>query len=190
MPPYPDRQPMPLPLQSKGGELRCHVFENPLTGLARDLFWNLRVEFQPVRLDNDDWYSSFAVEWMTFPFDRWRQLDGMSLADVRQPDLVESSLYLFNEHHPAELRHLRFRETDRAIFEVEYSAVADVNDGDGSRLFNVHGKALVTFIGLTVGDSLARDEEDAVKALGQFLLADDLNRPMHEGTGFLFAPTT
>ena len=183
-----DGKPMPLPLQSTGGEIYGHVFENPRTGLSRGLFWNLRLDFDPVRLDDDEWHSSLAIEWMTFPVRAWRELAGSNLATLQRPGLVECSLYILEAHHPVDLRHLTLQEAADASFDVKYSGVASVDDGDGARLFNVHGNGSVQFRGIIVSDTVSSSERDAAATLAKLISLDGLRLPQRQATGFLFAP--
>lgn len=183
-----DPKAMPLPLQPRNGEIYGYVFENPLTQLARNLFWNLYVEFEPVHLDGEELHCSLGVDWLTLPLQGWRDLDGASLADVQQPELVECSLYLFEQHHWAELKHLKLRQADANAFEADYSIVANVDDGSGQRLFNVHGKATLRLVAISVSDTLAPTEVEASTAVSEFIALDELTGPQKEASKFIFRP--
>ena len=186
------RKPVPLGLQPTKGEIYAHVFENPTTGLGRDLYWNVCVDSQPVFLDGEEWVCSLGIEWLTWPIHRWRELDGMGLGKVRHPELVECSLYLFDEHHPASLRHLELQENGPGTFEAEFSAVADVDDGSGRRLFNVSGRCNLTFTSIIVVASNLRPKPastlEARVAAAEFIAFDDLKEPRSEEWRYVFEP--
>ena len=187
-------KPVPLDLVTSGGEIYGHVFENPKVGVARDLYWNVRVEFEPVQFDGDDWECSLAVEWLTWPVRRWRDLNGMGLGQVRLRDSTECSFYLYAQHHPATFRHFKLRESGPAIFEADFSAIADVHDGRGRRHFEVSGKCDLKFAGIVVvTDNLSSKpatSEDARMAVAEFLALDDLADPLSEQWRYVLEPLT
>ena len=187
-------KPMPLALRPTTGTIYGHVHENSHTGLARNLFWNIEIEFEPVRQDGEDWDCSLGIEWLTWPVRSWRDLDGMSLGQVQQEELLECSLYLFAAHHPATLRRLILRETADARFEADFSAIADVHDpeGSGRRLFEVNGKCHLSFEGIVVvPDNLLpkpNSAHEVESAVAEFLAVDDLTDPRSEGLRFILKP--
>ena len=188
----PGPEPIPLVLKPKAGSLYAHVFENPRTGVARDLYWNVHVDFEPVQFDGEEWDCSFAVEWLTWPNRRWRDLDGLGLRQVRRTEFVECSLYLLAEHNPAALRHLELRENGHAAFDLDFSAIADVDDGSGLRRFEVSGKCEVEFSGvIVVTDNLQpkpASPDDARAAVAEFLALDDLAEPRSEQWRYVLEP--
>lgn len=86
-------------LRPTGGEIYAHLFENSRTGVARNLFWNLRIDCEPVHLEGEEWDCSVAVEWLRWTVPNWRSLDAKGLRDVSAPEMVEASVYLVAEHH-------------------------------------------------------------------------------------------
>lgn len=187
-------KPVPLGLIPTTGEIYGHVFENPKVGVPRDLYWNARIEFEPVQLDGEDWDCSLAVEWLTWPVRRWRELDGMGLDQVRLRNFPEGSFYLFSEHHPAIFRRFMLRQKRPAVFEADFSAIADVNDGSGKRLFEVLGKCELEFAGIiVVTENLASKPStpaDTRKAVSEFLALDDLDDPLSEQWRYVLRPLT
>ena len=89
------------------GRLSGHVFENLPSGVRRALYWTLRGDFEPMEIDGSEWRSSVRVEWLTFDLRRWPDLSGAELAAVRDPGMLEASVYFTAIHQPADL--LAFR---------------------------------------------------------------------------------
>ena len=183
---------VPLDLQPVAGEIYGHIFENPVVGIRRDLYWNWSVDFQPIMLDGDEWDRSLAIEWLTWPIRRWCELDGMGLGKACHPELIECSLYLFAEHHQASLRLLELRKNGPETFEAEFSAVADVDDGSRQRLLDVSGRCKITFTNLIVVSSNLQPKPasalEAQAAVAEFIDLIDLKEPHSEEWRYLFKP--
>jgi hypothetical protein len=181
-----------VPLRPAGGEIYAHVFENPRTGVRRNLFWNISVEFEPVRLDGEVWDCSFGVEWLTWPIPTWRALDGMDVGKVVAPEMVESSLYLLAEHHPATLRRLRLTAMRGSAFEAAITASAQVRTDHGSRTVPVSCVCTLPFTGIIVvsGNLEPKPDtaEEAGEAAAQFIGMDGLREPRSEGWRYIFEP--
>ncbi len=45
------RRPLHVKLTPTVGKIYAHLFQNRLTGLDRNLFWNLRIELEPLGWD-------------------------------------------------------------------------------------------------------------------------------------------
>ena len=72
---------MPFPsheLTPTGGNMDCHVFENALTGMPRDLYWSVTIEFAPLKYAGETWNPTCTVEWL-----RLNQRDFRSITSVR-----------------------------------------------------------------------------------------------------------
>jgi hypothetical protein len=183
---------MPLGLQPTTGEIYAHLSENSATGLRRNLYWNARIDFEPVQLDGEELDCSLAIEWLTWPIQSWRGLDGMGFAKVSQRDLVECSLYLFEEHHWATLRHFELGESGPATFEADFSAIAQVDDGSGLRLFEVSARCNLTFTSIVVVGSNLQPELasqlEAQAAVAKFISLEHLAPPRSEGWRYVLEP--
>jgi hypothetical protein len=183
---------MPLPLQPRAGEIYGHVFENPRVGLARDLFWNASIDFEPVQLDGEEWDCSLGVEWLTWTLQNWQDLDGRSADELQHPDLLECSLYLFAEHHWATLQHFTLTKLGPASFEADFRAVADVDDGSGPRQFEVSGKCELNFTGIIIVPAnfgaRAPGQTDAEALVSEFMSLDHLRGPRVDNGRFMFEP--
>ena len=112
-------------LVAAGGEIYCHLFENPRTGLPRNVYWSVTIDFHPMEYDGTRFKRcSMTCEWLTWPLRDWRQLEGRSL-DLKHGDGgSELSFYLW-EHHPGISTRLRIGARDGARFAVEMDMVVD-----------------------------------------------------------------
>jgi hypothetical protein len=109
------------------GEINGTIFENPHIGLARNLFWGVTVDFEPVTFDGEEWRTSATCEWI--PADlwgarAWEALDGKALDCAYGEHEIEASFYLF-EHHAAERVRLSLRRVRENLFAVEMELSLD-----------------------------------------------------------------
>ena len=185
---------LPLSLQPLGGDVYAHVFENARTGISRSLFWNLNVDFEPVTMEGEEWDCSFAADWLTWPVRTWRELDGMDLGRVALPAMIEPSLYLLAEHHPAALDHLQVGARQGSSFEVAVEASAQVRIGSGQRSVPISFAARLRFAGIIVANNNLQprpiSSADAEAVAAQFIRLDGLREPRSEGWRYVFEPET
>ena len=120
-------------LIATGGELYAHVFESSLTGLARNLFWNVRVGLEPLILAGEEFEPSFACEWMIWPARTVNDLNGMGLETVLRPDLIESTLYVGGVHHLVDVETMKITRPRAASYRFDARLNVDV-DVDGIML--------------------------------------------------------
>jgi hypothetical protein len=96
-----------------GGEIYGQLFENVQMDVPRNVYWACKVEFSPmVDEDGGEWACSLLCEWLVWPIRRWRELDGISLAQCVGKVKVEASLYYLSKHQP-------IRELNRAGYSGE-----------------------------------------------------------------------
>ena len=187
-------QPLVLPLRPIAGEIYAHVFENLRTGVRRNLFWNLSVEFEPVHMEDEQWDCSFAVEWLTWPVRTWPELNGMELEKVVLPEMVESSLYLMAEHHPVALHELRLTELRGNTFEAAFSASAQISTEHGNRTAPASFVCPLRFTGIiVVRDNLEPKPSTAAQAgeaVAPFIQMDRLRQPRSEQWRYVLEPDT
>jgi hypothetical protein len=181
-----------LPLQPARGEIYAHVFENQLTGVRRNLFWNLRVDFLPVTLDGVEWDCSFAIDWLTWPISTWHELDGMDLGRVKLPAMIETSLYVLAEHFPATVQELRIRARKGSSFEASVRAWAQIETKRTRSTVPISFYCPLQFAGvLVVGGNLEPPPTTAalaVEAVEQFIRLDGLKEPFSEDWRFVLEP--
>jgi len=180
------------PLQPAGGEIYAHVFENPRAGIPRNLVWNISVEFEPVPLEGQDWECSFAVEWLTWPIRKWRDLAGLGIEDVLSPQTVEPSLYLMAEHHPATLNDLQFLGLQGRMFEAEILASAEIRADNKRLTVPVSCVCSLRFGGVVVVRDNSEPKpvtvEQAGEAVSQFIELEGLRPPRLEEWRYVLEP--
>ncbi|MDO8411735.1 MAG: hypothetical protein Q7S93_16910 [Phenylobacterium sp.] len=183
---------LPLSLQPVSGEIYAHVFENPRTGVPRNLFWNMTVELEPVTIEGEEWDCSFGAEWLTWPVRTWRELDGMDLGKVLLPDMVEPPLYLVGEHHPATLQHLRLGGCRGPSFEAAVTASAQIRTEKGQRTIPVSFFCRLQFAGvIVVKENLQPSPTTpalAEEAVAKFMQMDGLRQARSEDWRYVLEP--
>jgi hypothetical protein len=181
-------------LQAVGGELYAHVFENARTGLPQSLYWSVTIAFEPVVIAGSPWETSMTCEWLAWPIRRWTQLDGRSLDEVLELDLVETSFYLA-EHQLGSASRLQFRRSDGAKFDVAFEMEFDLvlPDGGNLRGVTVKGTTSVPFDGVYVlPKNLSRSPDTevlATDALAEFLNPADFHPASWDRFRYVFSPT-
>lgn len=171
-----------------------HVFENPLVGVARQLFWSVTLNCGPVRSGKENFDCSFTTEWLVLPISRWSDLHEKSLAHVQNPEGVEASLYL-DEHHSAKLMALSFARiagTHRFSVSIEAEVhIEGFGDLDGAGLpLALQGEA--EFEGLVILPSNLDPKPDtplkASEALKRFISLSELGEPQWQKFRYVFPP--
>lgn len=180
-------------LQAVGGELYAHVFENARTGLPRALYWSVTIAFEPVVVAGSPWETSMTCEWLAWPIRRWTQLDGRSLDEVLELDLVETSFYLA-EHQLGSSSRLQFRRSDGAKFDVAFEMEFDLvlPDGGNLRGLTVKGTTPVAFDGVyLLPENLSRSPDTevlATDALAEFVNPADFHPARWDRFRYVFSP--
>lgn len=179
-------------LEPTGGELYAHVFENAATGLPRRLYWCLHVDFAPLQDGGELWTCSFGIEWMQWPVRRWSEVSGLGLAELHEPRLVESSLYVF-EHHPAKLERLHLERRDGARFELSVAAVVPFATGGLTMTdLRLETRVELDFGGVViVPDNLwpkPASAREAAAVAAEHLSLDDLTEPELDGHRYVLRP--
>ena len=179
---------------SSRGTLHGHVFENPATGLERDLFWSLDIRLCPITLDGEEWTSSVQIEWLTWPLRSWSDLDGRTLQEVRKDELIECSVCLLDEHHTVELSQLTLRLRSQTVFQGSIEGMVALPSERGSIDLCICGDFEVDFSGVILVSDNFRPRlttaEQARLAIAEFLSFDGLAKPAREDWRFLVKPMT
>jgi hypothetical protein len=175
-----------------GGECHAHVFENPRTGLARNLFWDFVLECAPLMWEGDEAQVSVLCDWVTLPTRRWTEVS-VSLRDIPSPELLESSFYL-SAHHDVRLEALEIAHAGQDLFRVRIAGRFDLEgygDLDGKNIA-IDLEARVRFRGLIVmPENLfpkPASAADAIAVAGEFLELDELAAPQWDGDRYWFEP--
>ena len=149
-------------LRASGGEIYCMVFENKNTGLARNLFWSLTLNFEPVGQES---YVSMTCDWIPWKLRRWKELDGVKLASQYGEDGIEGSFYVC-EHDLMENVSLSLQYVRENLFRLEMEMTVDYQGSefsDPEPHLLVKGCAIVPFVGLYLGQGI--DLTDAAEFL-------------------------
>jgi hypothetical protein len=139
-------------LVASGGEIYCHLFENPHTGLARNVYWSIGIEFHPVDYEGRAWPCSMTCEWLTWPIRDWRQLEGQALDLSYGDGGSESSFYLW-QHDTGKSTRLRIGPRSEERFEVEMLMVVDFagyTGSDSNPAMEVRARAVLPYTGVIV----------------------------------------
>lgn len=174
-----------MKLIPQGGEIYAHLFENPRMGLPRDLYWNISIDLEPVRLLGEEWDSSFQCEWLLWPVKVLTDLDGMGFDTLRHPALVEASLYLASEHHPVAVSHLEIRRVLGNRYRLDAGVAVDLMV-DGARIAgSFHLQSDLSFRGIVVvPENLNPKPSNVVEVMGAlspFISMLELQKPRFEG---------
>ena len=180
-------------LVPKNASLWGHLFENHATGLVRGIYWGLRVEFDPIQIEEDEWDLSLAVEWLRFPVQNWTDLDGITQDQLMNS--TEVSIYC-GRHQEAELRSLSLANRSGCKFDLRLSVLVglDLPDEVGTSLpeedFDLALSAPLTEL-IVVPENLTPkpvSAEEALSALGTHIELRNLSKPIDEGYRFVFQP--
>ena len=179
-------------LQAKAGAIVGQVLENTSAGIERNLFWSISVPFEPIDYEGEEVRPLLQCEWLVWPLAHWRDLDGKTLAEVKDAGRVEASFFAL-DHADLELEMLELAARKRGGFEVQLCGRVDFVAGDGSvKPFPIEVEAPLALEGIRiVPGSLRRGPKTAQAAaelLGQFLDAKGFLEPEWDGACFLFRP--
>ena len=139
-------------LVPRGGEMYGHIFENRVTGLVRNLFWSITIDFEPVQYGGDEFTCSMTCEWIPWPIRDWRELNGKHLQAEYGQDGIESSFYM-TEHDLGTRTELVLRHRHENVFTSKMDMVVDFHgfhEGDENPAMSVHAECDVAFIGLLI----------------------------------------
>jgi hypothetical protein len=139
-------------LKASGGGIHAHLFENSLTGISRNLFWSVRLGFEPIKYEGDEWECSMTCEWIPWRIRDWRNLHNLELRVGGDDQLIESSFYMA-EHDEGRETSLRLQHQEGHLFKVRMSMVVDFTGYTGrdrNPEMSVAGEALVPFKGVYV----------------------------------------
>lgn len=181
-------------LVPQSATLSGSLFENPRIGIARDLFWNVEVDLEPVELDGETWDCSFACEWLTWPVRRLADLDGMTLDQVIDPNRIEASLYVLAQHHPATISRLEISEQAPGRYRLAVAGSAEVSAEQG--MLNVPFSLVcdLDFVGIfVVRENLfpkPANPAEVQAALNQFISPEGFAEPREDGFRYVVQPAS
>ncbi len=183
-------------LMASGGNIHCHLFENPSTGLPRNVFWSITINFRSIEYEGHDWRCSITCEWLTLSLRDWRELGGRSL-DLKYGDGgSESSFYMF-QHDIGKSTRLQIGTRSGNTFDVAMQMAVDFagyTGPDRNPSMVVRGRATVPFTGvIVVPENLSPNPNTPAKvssAVGTYLDVTLLRPPERRGHAFWMEPLT
>lgn len=182
-------------LVPSSGEIYCHIFENRNTGLDRNLFWSITVDFQPFLHEDVEFSCSTTCEWIAWPLRDWKELDQRQLDVDYGENGIESSFYM-SRHDIATHTKLSLRQKQNNVFRVSLDMVVEFLGyfgGDEDHAMPIHAEVDVPFIGLLViPDNLfpkPSSPNDLRKVASQFVDLSAYEGPEPwKSHGFIFRP--
>ena len=177
------------------GDIYAHLFGNELTGVPRGLYWSVTVPCVPIEWCEQQHECSITCEWLEWPIRSWKQLHGMSLSTVRNPALVECSLY-FAEHHPIRLEKLELRRSGGGTrFRISLAGAFDLDGFDKHDGMNMRFsiESDIEFEGLiVVPDNLfpkPQGESEILQALQPFVELGAFGGAVLDRFRYILAPS-
>jgi hypothetical protein len=185
-----------------GGEMYAHIFENESTGLARNLFWAVSIDFAPIHYADSDFRCGMTCEWIPWTARDWRELDGEMLdvlynADgtVKSgPPGVEASFYM-TAHDPASRVRLKLKRKGATRFAAAMKMVVNFHGyagGDEDPSLPVAGETQIGYRGvIVVKDSLHPKPTTKTKVLAvadKFIDLTTYRAPVDEEWRWVFPP--
>jgi hypothetical protein len=183
-------------LVASGGNIYCHLFENPRTGLPRNVFWSITIDFCPIEYDGTDWRCSMTCEWLRWPLRDWRLLGGRSL-DLKYGDGGSESSFYMCEHDIGKSTRLQIGARSGGTFDVAMEMAVDFagyKGPDKNSSMLVRGRTTVPFTGvIVVPENLSPKPDTPAKvssAVATYLDITLLRLPERRGHAFRMEPLT
>lgn len=181
-------------LSASGGEIYCHLFENPRTGLPRNVYWSFTLDLHPIQYEGSERDCSMTCEWLTWPVRDWRDLTGRTFAFKYGEGGAEASFYA-GEHHIAKSARLEVGARNGSTFELAMEMIVDfqgLTGADRNPNMAVHGRAVVPYAGvIVVPDNLVPTLDtpaEVTRAVSQYLDTSLLASPERRGHAFRMEP--
>lgn len=183
-----------IELESTGGELYCHVFENESTGLGLDLFWSVTLNVIPPTSSASDPLCALTCEWLRFPVRNWRNLDGV-VDEYSDGDSEKQASMYWLTHHPARKAKLQISRHKGVEFTASIEMELDYVDQEFARLAGsstVRSWGVIDYLGLILlpsnlsAHSLAPTQMD--NFVSKFVDLSVYNEKEAYNTGYLYRP--
>jgi hypothetical protein len=181
-------------LAASGGDIHCHLFENPRSGLARNIYWSITIDFQSIEYEGEDWQCSMTCEWLTWPLRDWRELGGQSLDLSYGDGGSESSFYMW-QHDSGKSTRLHIGSRTGNSFDVTMQMVVDFagyRGPDRNPAMLVRGRATVPYTGvIVVPENLSPKPNTAVEvshAVATYLDTTLLKAPERRNHAYWMEP--
>ena len=182
-----------MQLNPKSGQIYGHLFENKRTGLVRNLYWNISVDFEPISLLGENWDSSFQCDWLVWPIKALADLDAIGLDALGDAKLVEASLYLISQHHPISVTNLEIRRVPGNCYRLDAGIAVDVVVDGEKILGSFHLQCDLSFGGIIIIpenlDPQPSNVMEVKAAVLPFISLEGLQEPRLEGVRYVFYAT-
>ena len=180
-------------LQPIGGEIYCHIFENHLTGVSRDAYWSVTVDFAPLVYGKDSFRCNAMVEWLQLGNRDYRNIVKHKI-NLPDGSHAEASFYL-TEHENASSTSMCLSCVDSDRYQVELNMIVDFHEylgGDANPAMRVAASTELVFTGLIVVpgnlDPKPADETAVISTASEFLELSRFDPPLVQGFRYLFRP--
>jgi hypothetical protein len=189
-------------LKAVGGEMYAHIFENELTGLARNLFWSVSIDFAPLHYAGSEFRCGVACEWIPWTARDWRELDGEILDVIYNPDgtvksgppSVEASFYM-TSHDLARRVGLKLKRNGGTKFAAAMDMIVNFRGyagGDEDPNLRVSGQTEINYRGvIVVKNNLSPKPTTEAKVLAvaeKFIDLAAYRAPVDEEWRWVFQP--
>ena len=181
-------------LVPREGDLYAHLFENPATGLARNVYWSVTVDFETLDHAGEAMTCTSTVDWLRPDVRDWRALGGRTITLPRDDGLAESSFYV-GEHLPARTTKLAFRPQLEGRFGITLEQVVDLRSESGEEAdaqTSIRADVEVPYRGLIVVpgnlSSIPATPESIGEALRPHIDVAAYHPLERDGRGFILRP--
>jgi len=166
------------------GQIGALLFENPKAGVARDVYWSVRIEFAPLLVadesgETDELECSASCEWLRLGVRDWRAIEGKV---VEGGDELEASFYTV-EHDLSTRTRIEIGDRRGDTFRVKLSMEIDYpgHYGKADPALPVTADVRVPFEGLDVYFGVVPGVEgrssDALRAVAPFVDLSGFGEP-------------
>lgn len=183
-------------LESLGGEVYCHIFENENTGLQRGLFWSVTLDVNPPTKHMQGDSSSISCEWMRWSVRNWQDLCVNREAFDWNDSEKEASLYWLG-YHAAKNATVSVRRQNQkgSMFHVHINMdVVYTEDSLANLAIStvVESSGIVPFTGLIIvpeNIGISRDDDRAIdEAVAEYVDPAWFHKKQVTKNGYIFKP--
>ena len=180
-------------LKAQGGEIYCHIFENQLTGVVRDVYWSVTVDFAPLVYGEEKFRCNAMVEWLQIPNRDYRTLCQYKIA-LPDRSRAEASFYM-TEHDDASSTSMMLHYLGDDRFQVDLEMSVDFHGylgDDANPALPIAASTELKYVGLVVVPDNLEPKPENKKALvalaSQFVDLAGYDPPSKQGFRYLFRP--
>lgn len=180
-------------LTPNGGEIYCHIFENQLTGVARDAYWSITVDFAPLFYGKEQFRCNAMVEWLQLGKRDFRAIKEHRI-ELPDDSQAEASFYL-TEHDNASATSMMLNYIGNDHYQLDLEMIVDFHGyfgGDADPALRVVASTELRFTDLIVVpgnlEPKPDDEPAIIATASQFVDLSGYDPPLEQGFRYLFRP--